>query len=72
MLEDFRVPAFCPVCQLLMKGKSTCTYYDWKCCINCYIEFLEHSVNKQQQWKEGWRPSKEQIDIFLKKLYEGS
>ena len=72
MFSELRVPAFCPVCSMLMKGRSTPTYYDWGCCIHCFIEFLENSENRQKKWKEGWRPSKDEVDIFLKKLCDNT
>lgn len=60
-LEDLRVPAFCPVCGGLMKGRSTGTYYDWGCCQDCYIYFLEHSAARMVAWRSGWRPPPEQV-----------
>jgi hypothetical protein len=60
-LREFRVPAFCPICTFTMKGKSTNTYYDYGCCIDCYIWFLEDRPEKQKMWKEGWRPSTAQL-----------
>lgn len=64
-LESLRIPAFCPVCKWMMKGpKSVGTYYDWGCCIDCYIEFLDSRPAKKDAWKGGWRPSEEQIQAF--------
>jgi hypothetical protein len=60
-LAQLRVPAFCPVCGGLMKGKSTGTFYAWGCCINCYIWFLEMRPAMQEAWKAGSRPSAEHI-----------
>ena len=58
---DLRVPSFCPVCSGLMKGRSTFTFYDYSCCIDCYIFFLEGRPDKIQKWKDGWRPSEEEL-----------
>lgn len=70
MFEDLRAPAFCPVCETIMKGdKSTHTYYDYGCCVNCFIEFIE---GREERWKLGWRPSDEQIKRFIDKLYRKS
>lgn len=61
-----RVPSFCPICDLIMKGnKSTASYYDFGCCANCHIEFIEH---REEKWKSGWRPSQADIDKFLAKM----
>ena len=59
--QSLRVPAHCPVCEGLMKGKSTFTYYDYGCCVDCYIFFLETRPKKIEEWKAGWRPNAEQI-----------
>lgn len=48
-----------------MKGKSTYTFYDYNCCIDCFIFFLEGRPAKIVEWKAGWRPEKEQIDRMV-------
>lgn len=64
--RSLRVPSWCPVCQLVMKGsKSTRSYYDFGCCINCQIEFVD---GREQRWKDGWRPSPEQLASFVEKI----
>lgn len=63
-LSELRVPAFCPTCRGLMKGKSTNTWYDWKVCVNCFIEFIE---DREDRWKSGWRPTSEAIENMKKK-----
>lgn len=60
--ENLRVPSFCPMCNLVMKGKSTYTYYDHGVCINCFIHFIE---GREEKWKSGWRPSEEQLKAYL-------
>jgi len=62
-LQKFRVPGFCPICDGMMKGKSTNSYYDWKCCVMCFISFIE---GREQRWKDGWRPSPEDIENMHK------
>jgi hypothetical protein len=59
--SSMRVPAWCPQCDSLMKGKSTKTYYDWGVCVLCHIEFIE---GREEKWKSGWRPTEEQIKNF--------
>ena len=57
-LAQLRVPCFCPVCGGLMKGKSTCTFYDFGCCIDCKIQWVE---GREARWLSGWRPSSEDV-----------
>ena len=64
--ESLRVPSWCPLCQNIMKGsKSNNTFYNFGCCVGCFIEFIE---GREERWKSGWRPSSEQILQYLKRL----
>jgi len=57
--EKYRVPAWCPVCDEVMKGSiSTQTYFKWGCCMHCHIEFVE---DREERWKNGWRPSPDEV-----------
>ena len=59
--EKLRTPAWCPVCDIVMKngtGGDDKTYYKFGCCRYCYIEFVEH---REERWQAGWRPTPEQI-----------
>lgn len=58
MFEDLRVPCFCPICGGIMKGKSTNSFYDFGCCIDCKIFFIE---GREQRWRDGWRPSDDDL-----------
>jgi hypothetical protein len=61
----YRVPAFCPLCECVMKGtKSIATYYDFQCCVNCWIEWID---GREEKWKSGWRPTTEQVENFKNK-----
>ncbi len=71
MFDELRVPCFCPICGGLMKGRSTYTFYDYGCCIDDYIWFLEGRPEKIKAWKEGWRPSPEEVDI-MRKMMKGA
>jgi hypothetical protein len=62
--QSLRVPAFCPVCSGLMKGRSTFTYYDYGCCIDCFIWFLEGRPKIIEKWKAGWKPSNDEMDYY--------
>jgi hypothetical protein len=57
--QSLRVPVWCPLCSGLMKGRSTLTFYDWGVCVGCHIEFVD---GREERWKEGWRPSKEEVE----------
>jgi len=59
--KELRVPAFCPICGGLMKGKSTFTFYDFGCCVDCFVYFIE---GRAQKWRDGWRPSPEEMERF--------
>jgi hypothetical protein len=61
--NDLRVPAWCPICDLVMR--ETKVYFKWRCCNLCYIEFIEH---REQRWTDGWRPSADEIASFLKTM----
>jgi hypothetical protein len=66
-LRQYRCPSFCPQCDVTMRGHlSTKSYYDYGVCNNCYIEFIE---DRQSRWKEGWRPTQEQIESYKKRLF---
>jgi hypothetical protein len=56
-----RVPFWCPQCNGPMKGKSNTTFYKWKCCYYCFLEFIE---GREQRWLDGWRPSAEDMRNF--------
>ncbi len=62
--QSLRVPCWCPQCTLPMKGKSTNTFYSYGVCIVCFIEFIE---GREQRWKDGWRPSPEELAAHAKK-----
>lgn len=64
--EELRVPAFCPICGWVMRSsRSTRTYYDFGCCMNCHCEFVE---DREERWASGWRPTPEQVAAFLRKI----
>lgn len=60
--RNLRVPPWCPLCGKPMMGRSTSTYYDFGVCVYCFIQFIE---GREQRWKDGWRPSGEQISAYL-------
>lgn len=63
---SFRVPCFCPLCSLPIKGtRSDSCYYRHRVCVNCAIEFIE---GREERWERGWRPSKDVVDAHVAKL----
>lgn len=58
-LSSLRVPCWCPLCGFPMRGsKSTSAFYDFGVCYLCFIDFIEH---REQRWRDGWRPTPEQV-----------
>lgn len=62
--QKLRVPFWCPQCNGPMKGKSTSMFYRYGCCMVCFIEFID---GREQKWKDGWRPSPEDMKRFEEK-----
>ncbi len=63
---ELRVPAFCPVCGGLMKGaRSTHTYYDFGCCRNCWVDWID--PDREDRWRSGWRPTPEDVETAVKR-----
>lgn len=63
-----RTPMWCPVCEIVMKngpGGDDKTYYKWGCCRYCFVHFIE---NREQRWKDGWRPSPEEVARMVANL----
>ena len=55
---------FCPVCSFMLKtSEDNTTFKKWNSCHDCYLRFIE---GRKDEWKKGWRPSKDTIDA----LYE--
>jgi hypothetical protein len=63
--QTLLVPCWCPVCNGMMKGKSTYTWYDYACCVDCYIWFLDGRPATIEKWKAGWRPDDAQLKHYL-------
>lgn len=63
-LRKYMVPSFCPICEGVMWGKSTSTYYQYGCCVFCHLQYVE---GREDVWKEGWRPTAEQVEADLAK-----
>jgi hypothetical protein len=64
---DFKsdVPTFCPTCRFLLRDRSDVfSFLKYTCCSDCSLEWAQPN---RQKWTEGWRPSKTDIDVFIKK-----
>lgn len=60
------VPIDCPVCELMMRdNKDVSRYYLSKCCVDCWISFLEplRKLNRD----EGYLPSSSEIKTYRAK-----
>lgn len=58
-LHSNKVPLFCPLCKIVMSSNDDYIYYTkYTACKDCSIMYAEP---QQLKWKEGWRPSKEEI-----------
>jgi hypothetical protein len=65
---SLRTPAFCPVCDIVMRsgsGGDDKTYFKFGCCRHCFIEFVEH---REERWMEGWRPDADQVARMIANL----
>lgn len=50
----------CPTCnKYLADTKDSVYLLRWDCCFTCYIDFVE---DREERWKKGWRPNKEDSD----------
>lgn len=57
--QRLRIPAWCPICDEVMKGSiSSATYGKWGCCMHCHVIFVE---DREERWRSGWRPSAEEV-----------
>ena len=53
----------CPVCKTYSFSTKDDLYMNrFKCCYDCYIDFICGTYPYQQRWLEGWRPSKEEVE----------
>lgn len=66
--ETIRTPFWCPICEIPMKngsGGDDATFYKWRCCRYCFIEFIEH---REERWNTGWRPDEKDIERLFEKM----
>ena len=55
----------CSVCEFLLRDQNDAlTFENYQSCADCYLELIHHNLKK---WKNGWRPSKKDKEIIIKK-----
>ena len=55
----------CDICGFLLRDKEDTFYYpDYKSCSDCYAEIITPNL---VGWNNGWRPSKKDMEIIIKK-----
>jgi len=54
------ISLFCDVCSLIINTSSDIEYVNkYNCCESCAMKWAEC---RKKEWKNGWRPKKEDID----------
>lgn len=62
-VED--IPFFCEICQFPHDAIRDWPYFEkFKMCQECATTLVEA---RQKEWKDGWRPTQEQIDMYVNK-----
>tara|TARA_Y100001973_G_C5174784_1_gene321197 strand:- start:271 stop:675 length:405 start_codon:yes stop_codon:yes gene_type:complete len=55
----------CPVCKTYSFSRRDDLYMNrFDCCERCYIVFV---VNREERWRDGWRPDDDQVKISLRR-----
>ena len=68
ILPTDRIPLECPVCSYLLQDQRDVNNYRiYQCCNECALIWAEAN---RDQWKEGWRPALEDIEIQLAKRFQ--
>lgn len=63
--RDKKFSAFCPICKgILQDVEDTISVYNHDACSVCFVNFVE--PNKLFLGND-WKPSKEEIEVWLKK-----
>tara|TARA_R100000664_G_C2646228_1_gene68917 strand:+ start:124 stop:498 length:375 start_codon:yes stop_codon:yes gene_type:complete len=56
----------CPVCKTYSFSSKDDLYMNrFKCCYDCYVEYISPSANHCKKWKDGWRPTEQEIQERL-------
>ena len=58
--KDNKIPSDCSVCKLALRNiEDVISYKKWGCCKLCQEYF---AYPNKEEWENGWRPSKEEIN----------
>lgn len=61
-----KIPLDCPVCLLSIRDANDAnSFRTHMCCAECKMDWAEPN---DAAWKEGWRPSEEQLNNYRLKL----
>ena len=58
-----KIPLICPVCDYMMSQGDIFEYKKHGCCEHCSLFLAQPNLEK---WKDGWRPSKKEINRVIK------
>ncbi len=59
----------CPVCKTYsFSGRDDLYMNRFETCRLCYYEFVEHN---EENWKQGWRPNREQLRQYIRRRNNG-
>ena len=64
----------CPVCKTYSFSAQDDLYMvRYKCCRQCYVEFICQSATFEQKWQAGWRPTADEVEqrIILRRKNNG-
>ncbi len=57
------MPFFCEICEFPHDVSRDWMYFEkFKMCQECATSLVEA---RQEDWKKGWRPTQEQIDMYI-------
>ena len=52
----------CPVCKTYSFSARDDLYMNrFKCCRECYMEYIVSSATHEQKWQSGWRPNEDEV-----------
>jgi len=55
----------CPVCKTYSFSRKDDLYMNrFKCCYDCYVDFVEY---REEAWRNGERPTEEQIEFVIRR-----
>lgn len=55
----------CPVCKTYSFSMKDDLYMNrFSCCYDCYMDFV---VDRENRWKDGWRPDKGRIQLTMQR-----